>query len=55
MLGMLSAEGAILLKLNFTACVFLVLHRIVVSLLAFLASECNFNSCVCSHSYGTSY
>ena len=49
MLGMLSAEGAIFLKLKLFARVFLVLHGIVVSLLAFLASESDFNSCICSH------
>jgi hypothetical protein len=54
MLGVLSAERAVLLKLKFFARIFLVLHGIVVSLLAFLASESNFDSCVCSHSYGTS-
>ena len=49
MLGMLSAEGAILTEHKFIAGVFLVLHRIVVSLLAFLASKSDFYACVCSH------
>ena len=49
MFGMLSAERAILAELKAIAGILLVLHSIVVSLLAFLASEYNFNSCVCSH------
>jgi hypothetical protein len=55
MLGMLSAEGAILAALQTVGLVFLVLDRVVVPLLAFFASECDLNSCVCSHSFGTSY
>ena len=49
MLGMLSAEGAIFLKFKLIARIFFVLHGIVVPLLAFLASESDFNSCICSH------
>jgi hypothetical protein len=55
MLGVLSAEGAIFAALQTVRSVFLVLDRVVVPLLAFIASECNFNSCACSHSFGTSY
>ena len=51
--GMLSAEGAILIKLKAIARVFLVLNSVVVSLLAFLTSQRNFYACVCSHN-GTS-
>ena len=54
MFGMLYAERAIFLKFKLFARILFVLHRIVVSLLAFLASERDFYSCVCSHSYGTS-
>ena len=55
MLGVLSAEGAILVALQTVGSVLLVLDRVVVPLLAFIASECDFNSCACSHSFGTSY
>ena len=55
MLGVLSAEGAILVALQTVGSVLFVLDRVVVPLLAFIASECDFNSCVCSHSFGTSY
>ena len=55
MLGVLSAEGAILAALQTVGCVLLLLDRVVVPLLAFIASECDFNSCACSHSFGTSY
>jgi hypothetical protein len=54
-LGVLSAEGAILAALQTVSGVLLVLDRVVVPLLAFIASECDFNSCACSHSFGTSY
>jgi hypothetical protein len=54
-LGVLSAEGAILATLQTVRSVLLVLNRVVVPLLAFFASECDFNSCACSHSFGTSY
>jgi hypothetical protein len=49
MLGMLSAERAVLAALQTVGCVLFVLDRVVVSLLAFIASECNLNSCACSH------
>ena len=55
MLGVLSAEGAILATLQTVRSVLLVLDRVVVPLLAFFASECDFYSCACSHSFGTSY
>jgi hypothetical protein len=55
MLGVLSAEGAILVALQTVAGVLLVLDRVVVSLLAFFASKGDFDPCVCSHSFGTSY
>ena len=54
-LGVLSAEGAILATLQTVSGVLLVLDRVVVPLLAFIASECDFYSCACSHSFGTSY
>jgi hypothetical protein len=54
-LGVLSAEGAILATLQTVRSILLVLNRVVVPLLAFFASECDFNSCACSHSFGTSY
>jgi hypothetical protein len=50
MLCVLSAEWAVFAALQTVGCVFLVLDRVVVSLLAFFASECNFYSCACSHS-----
>ena len=49
MFGMLSAEGTILVAFQTVGCVLFVLDRVVVPLLAFFASECNFNSCACSH------
>src|SRR5699024_8444908 len=55
MLGVLSADGAIFAALQPVGSVLLVLDRVVVPLLAFFASECDFNSCACSHSFGTSY
>ena len=55
MLGVLSAEGAIFAALQTIRSVLLVLDRVVVPLLAFIASECDFYSCACSHSFGTSY
>ena len=55
MLGVLFAEGAILIALQTVGGVLLVLDRVVVPLLAFFASECDFYSCACSHSFGTSY
>ena len=55
MLGVFSAERTILHSLKTVRSVLLVLDRIVVPLLAFFASECNFDSCVCSHIIGTSY
>jgi hypothetical protein len=55
MLGVLSAEGAILAALQTVGSILLVLDRVVVPLLAFFASESNFYSCACSHSFGTSY
>ena len=54
-LGVLSAEGAVLAALQTVGCVLLVFDRVVVPLLAFIASECDFYSCACSHSFGTSY
>jgi hypothetical protein len=54
-LGVFSAEGAIFLALQTIRSVFLVLDRVVIPLLAFFASECDFNSCACSHLFGTSY
>ena len=44
MKGMLSAESAILLHFEAIGIVFLVLHGVVVSLLAFRTSECDFNA-----------
>ena len=55
MLGVLSAEGAIFVALQTIRSVFLVLDRVVIPLLAFFASECDFYSCACSHLFGTSY
>jgi hypothetical protein len=55
MLGVLSAEGAIFAALQTVRSILLVLDRVVVPLLAFIASECDFYSCACSHSFGTSY
>jgi len=55
MLGVLSAEGAIFAALQTVSSVLFVLDRVVVPLLAFIASECDFYSCACSHSFGTSY
>jgi hypothetical protein len=55
MLGVLAAEGAVFAPLQTVGRVLFVLDRVVVSLLAFIASECDFNSCACSHSFGTSY
>ena len=42
MKGMLSAESAILLHFEAIGIIFLVLHGVVVSLLAFRTSECDF-------------
>ena len=55
MLGVLSAEGAIFVALQTIRSIFFVLDRVVIPLLAFIASECDFYSCACSHLFGTSY
>ena len=55
MLGVLSAEGAIFFALQTIRSIFLILDRVVIPLLAFFASECDFYSCACSHLFGTSY
>ena len=55
MLGVFSAEGAILVSLQAVRRVLFILDRVVVPLLAFTASECDFYSCACSHLFGTSY
>ena len=55
MLGVFSAEGAILIALQTVGSILFVLDRVVVPLLAFIASECDLYSCACSHLFGTSY
>ena len=52
--GMLAAETTILVHLDAIRSILLVLHRVVVSLLAFVASQGDFLSCACSHFFGTS-
>lgn len=55
MLGVLSAERAILAAFKTIGSILLILDRVVVSLLAFFASKGDLDPCVCSHSFGTSY
>jgi hypothetical protein len=55
MLGVLAAEGAVFAPLQTVGRVLFVLDRVVVSLLALIASERDFNSCASSHCFGTSY
>ena len=47
--GVLAAETTILVHLDAIRSILLVLHRVVVSLLAFVASQGDFHSCACSH------
>ena len=55
MSGVLAAETTILLHLDAVRSILLVLHGVVVSLLAFTASEGDFDSCTgLSHIFGTS-
>ena len=55
MKSVLAAERAILLQLKSVGIVFLVLGRVIVSLLALGANERDLDSCVISHISGTSH